>query len=98
MPLPLVSCMVRIPPQVITDLVNSSSSLCKPVDSSHIPLQHGGNRHAAIAILKVFQDGDERSSYCKSRAVQGMHQFGFTFCIAKTRLHAACLKCLTVAA
>src|SRR3569833_341299 len=68
-------------------------------EPAHVGLQDLGYLHAAVAILIVLHDRDQRAAHGETRAIQGMHELGLAgLGIAPSRLQTPRLKILEVAA
>ena len=68
------------------------------LQASHVRLKGSGNLHAAARSLIVFHDRDQRAADGQTGTVQGVHELGLALLVAKTRLHAARLERLEIAA
>src|SRR3989344_5420045 len=61
--------------------------------SAHIGQQRRRNVDAAVGLLIIFEDRDERPSDRKARPVQRMDErIALHILAAETRVHAACLE------
>src|SRR5579863_4224016 len=50
------------------------------IHSTHIWAKRLGNKHRAVGLLVVFDDGEPGAAHCETAAVDCVDKFGFSFC------------------
>ena len=83
-----------IPPERFYQKPSWLNLLCP----TQIRTQCGGDIDAAVCILMVFQQCDQRAAHCQSRAVERVDKAVFAVFILETGFHAAGLEIFAVGA